>query len=168
METKNKNGRELFSNLADDIINSELTDEQIAYLTLLIHRMLTEEIEKAKNTILAERSTIKSERAYTKTELATKKKCNDIKLYSDTLKNIKKVESDSLMLYASSIFNPKTKNYEKNIVFFRNYYIDECFMKRNEIEEKMQLTNDSLSGDYSGSNVNKMLAKKLRGFESRK
>ena len=75
----NINGRDLFKTLSEDILNSELTDGQVALLTLEFHRMLSEEANKSSNTIKKEKSTIKSVQGHTQNELKTLNRIKFIK-----------------------------------------------------------------------------------------
>lgn len=165
----NINGRDLFKALSEDILNSELTDDQVAYLTLQIHRMFTVEINEATTTILYTNSTIKSVQAHTKQELAKLKKCECIKKYKETLESIKKKESNGLKRIFNSLFIQQTKHTKNHLKFCQEYYISQEYRLKDTIEADIYTSEKegSVTEKYSATNTIRKIDKDLRGFETK-
>lgn len=151
----NIDGRDLFKALSKEILNSELTDEQVALFALWFHRTLTEEAEKATNTIRKERSTIKSVQGHTQNELKTLKRIDFIKTYRKSLISIKKSNHDLLEAYFDNLANENQILQATDKQIYQDYYNNEVYTTR-----------DNLSYNQC-SNAQKKLHELLRGFKTK-
>lgn len=155
MDKKIQNGRELFSNLANDINNSELTEGQIALLTLEIQRIFTEEINKSKNTVCKLQKEIKND-FHTIAELKKMEKIQLIQKYEKELTRIKTMEHDALEHYIDELPNTHIKISETYVQFYKEYYNDTNYKTKIDIDSS------------NGSNALKVLDEALRGFKTQK
>lgn len=165
----NITGRDLFRTLVEDILNSELTDEQLAYFALQLHRMFTVEINEATTTILYTNSTIKSVQAHTKQELAKLEKCKCIEKYKQILESIKKKECDNLKRLFNSLFIQQTKHTKNHLKFCQEYYISQEYQLKDTIEADIRSSEKegSIAEKYSATNTIRKIDKDLRGFETK-
>lgn len=144
------NGRDLFRTLSEDILNSELTDEQVALLTLEFHRMLTEETEKISNSISRKKKLVKSERAHTKAELAILASIGVLDTYKKSVIKIKKAEHNLLESYFNDLMITHSKISDTDNKIYEGYYNNEELKRRENL------------GDTQGSNALRKLREILR------